>query len=135
MDGQQPLSDRQPWEAPERKYAASSTVPERERPVRLLIGVSVLTVVVFAWRLIEYNSANQSIQDFSDRVTDVAPLLELHQLDGGWVGVVDPDWDGIIDNTVAVQACERLAARMNVEPSSTVALFNITGTPIVECEG
>ena len=61
------------------------------------------------------------------------PLLEMHQLDGGWVGVVDPDWGGVYDSAMADEACARLALRMELKHSGTISLYDIEGSPLVEC--
>ncbi len=128
------FTKRQPWEAPPVKHHAPlPPEPDNTRQVRLLVGVLLLMATVLTWELLDL-SGEPALTNFADRAADVLPLLELHQLDGGWVGVVDTDWEGLTDTSIAEAACARLAVRMETTPSGTISLFDVDGMPVVECQ-
>lgn len=60
-------------------------------------------------------------------------LLVLHEVPMGWIGEVDPSWDGAEDKAASMEVCKSLEATLLPQARETITLLQFGSVPIAEC--
>ena len=94
--------------------------------------IGTLLLLVLLWRLLPEQQPDV-LTNHALQVQSILPLLELHHLDGGWVGVIDDDWGGLTDSDQAWRACVQVAEKLGTMESGAVSLMDSKGLPVVDC--
>lgn len=104
--------------------------PRWLRPLVLVVLLVALGVVAVAqWRA----SAPVGPINHSLSFAAVLPTIELNDVGGSWVGVVDQGWRGYADSSHRQPDCAALAEKLALGQGTTLLLLDAEGNNIVEC--
>jgi hypothetical protein len=98
----------------------------------LLLGL--VLVALGAGAVVKWQSAPpEGPPNVSVTFATVLPTIELHDVGGPWVGVVDQSWRGYSDPSHRQADCAALAEKVGLAPGFTLTLLDAEGTDVVEC--
>jgi len=99
----------------------------------LLYGFLLVASVMIAILFQPNTGESVSYEDQSSQLGVAEELEQLHEVPGGWIGVLSPTWEGAGDKDAAMAVCERLAGQLELARAETITLMVPGGLPLAEC--
>ncbi len=100
--------------------------------VALLLGL--LLIVVLIYHLSVWMQTSGPVrEDLAPTVAHIAPLRELHRLDGGYVGVTAAGSPADASPELALALCQQLAVALTVDRRESITLVSDAGALLAEC--
>ena len=115
------------------REAEAQSLLRRGRLIRL--GLLVLVAILIAWLMRPRPTVEAPREDRAAELREIAPLIGLERVEGGWLGVLSRDWQGAIEPRLARETCAALAAHLPLVGDETLSLTNPEGVSFAECEG
>lgn len=107
---------------------------QRGRWIRIgTLLLSLLTALGLLWLAL---SAPDEVgyPDLAARAGLTGVLAELIDVDGDWIGTVDPAWPSAADPYAAARACGDLARRAGIPAGGVLTLMTPGGIQLAACE-
>ena len=101
------------------------------RVFRMTGLVAVLAGIVLVVQVVERRAPPRA--DYAPQFAELAPLRELHRVEGGWVGVTLIGTEPDSGPPAALKSCLALASAVHLQDHETLTLVSERGMVLAEC--